>query len=545
MSDMSEKAHKFHQLQQKYTQQLPTKLSQILACWKDFLQQNNQAALQELKRLVHNLAGSAGTFHFSHLSTQARNLEQQLLPIETTEQLPETLDEIDNVLKNIHSLVEKGPDVVLSAPTEMVLPHRRPERLVYVVEDDQNLAEEINQQLQFFGYQVETFHDATTALEHVKQTLPTAMIIDVQLPEGSLAGTALAQRFHSFSKHKIPLMFISVRDDWDARLEAVRSGGQFYLLKPLDFSELLECLDVLTRIDEQDPYRILIVDDMEVLSEHYALVLQSAGMSTHVINEPNNLFEPLHSFKPELILMDLNMPTCSGTEAAKVIRQKEEFTSIPIVYLSTESNHERQMNAMRLGGDDFLQKPITDEDLKTAVSIRAERFRRIRALMNRDSLTGLLNHATLKMYLDTETSRARRHQTHLSFAILDIDHFKAVNDTYGHPMGDRVLKSISRLLSQRLRKSDIIGRYGGEEFAIVFPETPINTAMKVLDGLRQQFSEIIHVHKNARFSCTFSAGISALPPHTQSADDLVCVADEALYQAKHGGRNQVICTHSQ
>ncbi len=543
MGDAPHKANKFYQLQQKYIQQLPNKLTQIQQHWQAWKTQYQADDVEAVKRLVHSLAGSAGTFHFSQLSEQARLLEQYLFAL-TTDKLSDTQEqEIESAFIELQKQVEKGPEVIVPdtniSPASEPEPSR-PEYLIYVVEDDKHLAEEIRQQLCFFGYQVETFHDATTALEKVQQQLPTAMIIDVQLPEGELAGTALAQHFHHFSAQKIPLIFISMRDDWDARLAAVRGGGQAYLVKPIDFSELLDRLDMLTRTHERAPFRVLVVDDMALLAEQYALALTHAGMSTQVVTDANRLFEPLYDFKPELILMDLNMPHCSGGEAAKVIRQKEEFTSIPIVYLSTESNHDCQLNAMRLGGDDFLEKPISNEDLVAAVSIRAERFRNIRSLMNRDSLTGLLNHATIKTYLETEISRLQRQQTgHLSFAIVDLDHFKSVNDTYGHPTGDRVIKSISRLLSQRLRKSDLIGRYGGEEFAVIFPDTDVEAAMNVVNELRERFASIIHVHQNQRFSCTFSAGIAAMPPYQSNMDELIRHADEALYQAKHAGRNRV------
>lgn len=540
MADKTDKRNKFHHLQQKYITQLPDKLAAIHAHWTAFRNRKEDSAghFVELKRLVHSLAGSAGTFHFYRLSEEASTTEGLLAKIKGRIVTDAQLEHLDNVFEYLRILADKGPETILPESSGGEPLPSRPAHLIYVVEDDQALAEEITRQLHFFGYQVRAFHDSTQALEAMKQALPATMIVDLVLPEGDLAGAKLAQRFQALAEEQIPLIFISVRDDWDARLAAVRGGCHSYLVKPIDFSELQDHLDLLTRVDKRDPYRILIVDDMEVLAEHYALVLSEAGMRAEVVTRPANLFEPLQNFRPELVLMDLNMPGCSGIEAAKVIRQKEEFTGVPIVYLSTESNPERQLDAMSLGGDDFLHKPIGDEDLIAAVSIRAERFRKIRTLMNRDSLTGLLNHATLKTYLDNEVARAKRNRIPLSFAIVDIDRFKSVNDTYGHTMGDRVIKSIARLFSQRLRKSDLTGRYGGEEFAVILPDTPQEAAVELINELRGQFSEIIHVHQGTRFSCTFSAGVSTLHPHC-SAEELIQRADEALYLAKHGGRNRV------
>ena len=193
---------------------------------------------------------------------------------------------------------------------------------------------------------------------------------------------------------------------------------------------------------------------------------------------------------------------------------------------------------MELGGDDFLQKPIADNNLLLAVRARAERFRQLRIHMHNDGLTGLLNHANIKTHLESEVARAQRQNEALSFAILDIDKFKQVNDTYGHPVGDRVIKSVARMLKKRLRKSDIIGRYGGEEFAIILTETDITTASKVIDDIRDNFSQIVQQYNEIQFNCTLSAGVAQLTTG-DTLNNLIKLADEALYEAKNSGRNRV------
>ena len=159
--------------------------------------------------------------------------------------------------------------------------------------------------------------------------------------------------------------------------------------------------------------------------------------------------------------------------------------------------------------------------------------------MDQDSLTGLLKHTMIKEQLAQELSRARREQTPLSFAMIDIDTFKSVNDNYGHMMGDRVIKSMARMLKQRLRKSDRIGRYGGEEFAIVLPNCDLELAGKIIDKIRTDFSELCHQHEGNKFAVTFSAGISSFPAY-ESADEINRAADDALYQAKNQGRNCIV-----
>jgi diguanylate cyclase (GGDEF)-like protein len=195
-------------------------------------------------------------------------------------------------------------------------------------------------------------------------------------------------------------------------------------------------------------------------------------------------------------------------------------------------------DAMSEGGDDFLTKPIKPRHLIATVRNRAARARNLKARMVRDSLTGLFNHTHTLQLLEDARFRAERDGQPLSFAMIDIDFFKKVNDTYGHPMGDRVIKSLALFLKQRLRKSDHIGRYGGEEFAVVMPDTDAKSAKLVLDEIRQRFAEIQYSAQPHELSCTFSCGVSQLAPELDGKL-LSQQADQALYVAKHGGRNRV------
>ena len=536
------KQDKLHKLQDKYIEQLPGKLNALNRVWLKALHDNDMAELKQLRQLAHNLAGSAGTFGFPSVSIEARNLEDTLRKLSEEQGLNSiTQETIADALQRIVSLVGLGPNKQQSlTPVEHEAAVDTAEfaRLVYVIEDDDLLAREIASQLHYFDYEVEIFPSTFQAAEAVKLRTPSALIIDVQLPDGELSGPNFARSFNKFSSSYVPSIFISTRDDWQARLSAIQANGSAYLTKPLDFNELLERLEQLTLRQLPEPFKVLIVDDMEVLAEHYATVLSNADMKVKTVSDINDLLETLSDFKPELILMDIYMPQISGLDAAKIIRQKDELLGIPIVFLSTESDPLQHNSAMELGGDDFLQKPIADDRLLIAVRTRALRFRQLRSYMLCDGLTGLLNHVAIKTRLESEISRAHRQNEALIFAMLDIDNFKQVNDTYGHPVGDRVIKSVARMLKKRLRKSDLIGRYGGEEFAIILPETDIKTANKLLDDVRQNFSQITQQSHDDQFYCTLSTGATQLQPN-DGLDSLINTADEALYEAKNTGKNKV------
>jgi diguanylate cyclase (GGDEF)-like protein len=323
------------------------------------------------------------------------------------------------------------------------------------------------------------------------------------------------------------------------RLIAVRHGADGYFEKPLAAAAVIEKLEGLIAARPLAPYRILVVDDDALLTRLYVRTLEHAGMIAAAATDPMRVLELMSEFQPDLILMDLQMPGCNGAELAAVIRLDPSRFSIPIVFLSSEDLRDRRLAALRRGGDDFLVKPIPLDQLVGEVAVRAERARTVSSFMLRDGLTGLYNHATLRSLLDVELARATRARRPLSFAMLDVDHFKQVNDTHGHPAGDRVLRALAQHLTQRLRRTDVIGRYGGEEFAIVLADASPADAERILEGIRASFGAREHEAERGAFHVTLSAGISHFPAVTDS-QRLVDVADRALYVAKRNGRNRVV-----
>jgi diguanylate cyclase (GGDEF)-like protein len=407
-----------------------------------------------------------------------------------------------------------------------------------LIEDDVLVAQEMAEQLAMFGREVLVFNNATDAISGLADTIPPAVIVDLMLPEGELIGLEVIQQIQARSMITVPHVVISSRNDWVARLAAVRSGAAAYLVKPVDVSVLEELLERITHHSIHASYRVLLVDDDAMLAEHYVQVLTGAGMNVVAISTPSNLLMMMAEHRPEIVLMDLYMPECSGIEALKVIRQDPQYHCLPIVFMSTESGLTTQQAAMKTGAEDFLQKPVSDANLIMAVTIRAARFRELTTLIRQDSLTGLLNHISFKLQLEAEIERSRRSATSLVLAMLDIDLFKKVNDTYGHPQGDRVIKGLSQLLRKRLRKSDVIGRYGGEEFIVAMPETSLAQAVIILNELRESFGKLRFEVPYGEFTCTFSGGV-AVATSAESAMSLINLADEALYQAKHLGRNRI------
>ena len=424
---------------------------------------------------------------------------------------------------------------------KMTVQAHRANKLIYLVDDDAVQIKTLSTQIGYFGYTVVSFTEIQAMKKALSSELPAAIIMDIVFPEGEMAGVNAINGLKRDMPNLPPVFFISGNSDLKARIQAVRAGGSAYFTKPVNVSSVIDALDRMTLGDKAEPFRVLIVDDSVVQARVNSLILQKAGMQVTVVTDSTKLIEPLIESSPELILLDIYMPDFSGVELARVIRQMDAFISIPIVYLSSESDRDKQLDAVGLGADDFLTKPIVPRHLISSTSSRIERYRQLRNLMYRDSLTGLLNHATTKDRLEKEAQRASRQggdNNTLSFAMLDLDHFKSVNDQHGHPTGDRVLKGLAQMLTRRLRTTEIIGRCGGEEFGVIFPATTKIKAMRMIDEIRENFSRVRYQSGSVGFSVTFSCGIAEYPQYG-TMEELWSAADEALYKAKKNGRNRV------
>lgn len=541
----AESQEKMRVLREAYAEQLPEKIRQIEDACAGYQSRLDEETLHALHRMVHGLTGSGATFGFAELSRVARVLEENLKNL-VNRKAPandENFAEIHRQIADLRQAASNADSPPYAPPVLMATPSEAVEsistKLVYLVEDESALARELALQLSYFGYEALIFNRLNEFLRAMKTPRNVLVLMDIAFPGDSMGGVKAMREVQQGRDKPVPVMFISALDDVTARLEAVRVGGLAYFSKPVSIGVLVDKLDELTSDIQPQPYRVLIVDDSTSLANYHAAVLERVGMVVRVVDKPLEVLGPLREFSPDLILMDIYMPECSGLELARVIRQLESFVSIPIVYLTAENNLDKQLSAMSLGGDDFLTKPIKPEHLVSSVTSRIQRSRLLHSFMVRDSLTGLLNHTAIKDQLEREVARAKRENTPLAYAMVDIDHFKQVNDTYGHPVGDRVIKSLSRLLKQRLRETDVVGRYGGEEFAVIMSNTDGHAAIKVMDELRDAFSRLNHLAEGKEFFVTFSCGIAEVALFGD-AIKLGDSADKALYEAKHAGRNCVV-----
>jgi two-component system cell cycle response regulator len=297
------------------------------------------------------------------------------------------------------------------------------------------------------------------------------------------------------------------------------------------------------------PSSILIVDDMltnVLLLE--ALVKTISDTAPVCFTEPEAALAWCRKNEPDLVLLDYMMPGLDGIALLKAIRGLPHMSTVPVVLVTGQEDTAARYRAFEAGAADFITKPIDELELR----VRTRNMLKLRAnardlyrLATTDELTGLANRRSFLAGLEDEATRALRYPgQRVSLAILDVDHFKRVNDTYGHPIGDATLREVSAVCKGLFRKVDLVGRIGGEEFATLLPATVLDDAALVCDRLRQQVAETEIRAGETPFRVTISVGIAEFTPGETTAQ-LLARADHALYAAKTGGRNRIALAASE
>jgi len=287
-------------------------------------------------------------------------------------------------------------------------------------------------------------------------------------------------------------------------------------------------------------------------------VLRREGYEVAVAPDGRDAIRRVRSEPPDLVLLDMILPDMDGLEVLRIIKAGSEENFVPVILLSVKSDLDSRVAGLRIGADDFLAKPFADAEIQA----RAAAMLRIKSLQDQlrsakgqleklsvtDGLTGLYNHRHFHERLAEEFRRSQRYADPVSLIMLDLDHFKNVNDRFGHPFGDRVLRDTAELLRSSVRDPDICARYGGEEFAIILPKTHLQGALAVAErifrSLRAKRYALEQGPPGASAGepvcVTASIGIAFFPSKdVTSAELLVKFADEALYQAKGEGRDTV------
>lgn len=427
-------------------------------------------------------------------------------------------------------------------------------------------------------FDVLTAMSGPEALEVVAADTPDIILLDVMMPE--MDGFEVCRRLKADPKTMhIPVVMVTALSDASDRVQGLEAGADDFLTKPVNDIALFARVKSLVRLkmmmDElrlremtsnsfgmadsasnqitAENGNILAIEDREI----YARNIERTLSEEHNVSLVNSADEGLAVARRgglDLIIVSLNLRDSDGLRLCTQFRSMEETRQTPLLILveDTPEEMERLVKALDLGVNDYLIRPVDQNELRARCStqIRRKRYEdHLRAsyhmsmeLAVTDSLTGLYNRRYLQTHLDNMITRAQREGKPISVMMMDIDHFKSVNDTHGHSAGDVVLQEFAARVQRCIRGMDLAARFGGEEFVVVMPDTDMELAAGVAERLRDMVSEsAMHDPESGiDIPVTVSIGVAGITGPNGGSDDLLRSADEALYEAKHKGRDRVV-----
>ena len=289
--------------------------------------------------------------------------------------------------------------------------------------------------------------------------------------------------------------------------------------------------------------KVLIIDDSHLNTSILTDILESEGYKVFSADSGLAATSIAHNIGPDVILLDIIMPEIDGFEVCKQLKDDDYSKDIPIMMVTTKTESEDIKNALELGAFDYIKRPFDKVEIiariKSLLRLK-ENEDILRKLALRDGLTGLYNHASFIDLFEKELSKQQRSKRSISFVMIDIDYFKKINDTYGHIVGNKVLKEFSNILLNSVRKSDIISRYGGEEFSMVLPETSKENTLLLCERIRKKIEDFKFNIANKTVKVTISMGVFFKEVgDNKNKYEIIREADEQLYKAKSNGRNRV------
>lgn len=286
---------------------------------------------------------------------------------------------------------------------------------------------------------------------------------------------------------------------------------------------------------------VLIVDDEPLLRMYLSALLEETATIIEA-ESGEEAIESARNERPDLILLDVEMPGISGYETCQRLKSDEDISAIPVIFITGREDAEDEEHGLVIGGVDYIKKPLSPGLVKARINNQLQLLRyqrQLERLATTDQLTKLWNRRHLMEIAGNEVGRFQRYGRTFSTVIFDIDHFKKLNDTYGHAAGDFALRECAKTLSDTVRAQDTLARIGGEEFCVLLPDTDVDGAAQLAEKVRQRVEEIEIMFDDQLITFTVSLGVAEIVKSDESFDPLLARADEALYRAKEGGRNRV------
>ena len=485
------------------------------------------------ERDAHKLAGSVGTFGFARGSELARQMELLLAggsPLDQAQTL--RLSEL------VVSLREE-----LERPTGHLAEEVEDTRsLLLVIDEDREFTDRITMEAEGRGLAVRVLERPSDARAVFAERVPDAVILDPYFGGGTEIGLRFLAELTARAPG-LPVLAVSAAGAFSDRVEAARLGARAFLEKPISPTTVVgTVLQTLQRTALTGT--VLMVDDDPQILEVVGSLLGAAGLQVVAVENPRTFWDTLEGVRPDLLLLDIDMPYATGLELCGVVRNDSRWSTLPVIFLTARTDAETIQRMFAVGADDYVAKPVVGPELTTRVANRLERVRLYHRLAEVDALTGVANRRESEGSITHLISLAAGQKQPVSLALIEIDHLKQINDTHGHAVGDEVLRRASKRLRRALRGEDVIGRWGGEEFVIgAFGVDKAGLVARLDEVLAALRSEGISAGPEV-LPLTFSAGVAGYPADGGDLATIYAAADAALYQAKARGCDRVVATRS-
>lgn len=518
-------------LRREYLADAPGRITELQKDLRAF-RAGEAGAAESLAGRFHRLAGSGGSYGFPEVSAIARGMERRLRGKDASP--PPDADQVAAAIEELTRAFDvAGADLPVDAQPTHPPAFTWRARLIGPAGPERDA---ISAMLVECGYDV-TSRTGRDAPEDIPLTgTPDLVVLVGGDPEADPYAIAAAW----FTRRGMRPRGIVLVDDVDTvdRMRAVSSGIDVVLDRADAELHLPPFVKTLSRIGAP-PARVVLVQRESPESRQIREWLFEANVEVTQVADPLRARDVVRERMPDLLVLDTDLPGSSGLTVARLIRQDPRFALLPIIYLANATDVASEVEAIRAGADDYVSRPLDGTLVLQLVLSRAERSRRIREMVHRDGLTGLLNHATLRAELQHAVDYGQRHTEPFGFLMIDVDHFKRVNDRYGHMAGDQVLVHLARALRDTVRASDLIGRYGGEEFGLILQRSDRVGAWVLAEKLRQTIATQPAVTPAGEtIPITVSIGVASYPEDGWNAAMLVGAADRGLYRAKAMGRDR-------
>ncbi|HLL69657.1 MAG TPA: diguanylate cyclase [Micromonosporaceae bacterium] len=494
-------------------------------------------------REAHRLAGSAGSFGLPGVSELALELERLL---ETAGADGAARLDAALVIGKISALAAAAPE--LDDPSFAVGEAGGRPLQVLVVSDHSDRAGKLCVELAARGRRAVATPTGAAAWPVPGGDHPGGVIIELTGAghHNAVALTTAWTEAVSRTGGSVPVLVVTADDDPTTHLALIDAGVSAIMPNTTPAAQIVDALDRELTETVGPAYRVIAVDDDPAVLDALRMTLEPYQITFTSVEDPTRLLAALAQDPPDLVVLDIDMPGLNGVDLCRLIRVNPQWRTLPVLFLSSRRDSATIARVFEVGADDYMTKPIIPAEVIARVRSRLERARLHRVLAETDPLTGLANRRRLEDRMAALLSLSRRLDQPLAFVVLDVDHFKRVNDVHGHAAGDAVLRHLAVHLTRSFRPDSVVARIGGEEFVIgLLGTTPELCAPRLTAVLRAFHEEGVDVNGRERLHVSVSAGVAGYPADAADFRWLYRRADEALRRAKSTGRNRVVLTREQ